>query len=181
MPNHQKIPRITLSITLLVLFSLSNPLPTKGVQGIKNYYIRLDHHFFSHKSARARVTMVPAENEFRAEIFSLVLIQGTIKADRQTGETAISALAKKQTLARVLQAHGLKSVQSLNQTTIVSYEGVIISPVDITIATYDPSLEGYAYTASVKFSALAFPDQWASLKTQYKIRQIINDFFLLFK
>ncbi len=125
--------------------------------------------------------MVPAENEFRAENFSLVLIEGTVKADRQTAKTAIAAMAQKETFARVLQAHGLKSVQAQGQVTTISYEGVIISPADITISTYAPTQGGYPFTAGVKFSALAFPDRWETLKLEYNIRQILNDFFLLFK
>ena len=121
--------------------------------------------------------MVPAENEFRAENFSLVLIEGVIQADRQTAETDIAVMAQKQTLARVLETHGLKSVQAKDQATTISYEGVIISPVDITITNYDPSVGGYPYTAGVKFSPLAFPDQWQALKYQYNIRQIFNGFF----
>jgi hypothetical protein len=181
MPNLLRTHNICPRLIVLLLLLLSNPLSAKDFHGIQAYYVRLDHHFTAHKSTQTRVTMVPAENEPRAENFSLVLVEGIVSGDRQTADTTLANMARKETFARILEIHGLKSVKTLNQETIVSYEGVILSPADIAISTYDPARSGYPYTASVKFSPLSFPDQWESLKRQYSIKQILNDFFLLFK
>lgn len=168
-------------LVAVIFFMLANPLPAKDFRGLDLYYVRLDQHYRAHRAIGARVTMVPAENEFRAANFSQVLVEGSVRADRQSGETTVANLVRKETFARILETHGLKSVKTLDQETVVSYEGVIISPADIAISSYDPKHNGYPYTARVQFSPLSFPDQWETLKRRYSVKQILNDFFLLFK
>ncbi len=82
---------------------------------------------------------------------------------------------------RILEQYGLRSTATLNLDTIISYEGVIHAPISLRIAPYDNALEGYPYLAEISFAPLAFPDQWESLKQQFKIKEILNDFILLFK
>ncbi|MDD9304242.1 MAG: hypothetical protein HUK40_18590 [Desulfobacter sp.] len=81
----------------------------------------------------------------------------------------------------ILEQHGLKSVTAHNLDTILSYEGMVCTPMNLQIGPYDKSLKGHPYTAQVQFAPIAFPDQWESLKQKLKIKKIFNDFILLFK
>lgn len=171
-------------IFISILWAILAPpsfMEAQTPSGITRYYVRLDHHFSSHRSVRTIVTMVPAENDYRSLPFSRILVDGMVKASPQSADTRVADLARKAIFSQILESHGLKSIQTLNQDTIVSYEGMIISPADIAISVYDPKKGGYLYTAGVEFSPLAFPDQWTSLQRRYHTKQILNDFFLLFK
>ena len=165
----------------LIMMMPPSVLWAKTVSGISKYHIRLDRHFSSHRSVKTIVTMVPAENDYRAAQFSLVLVDGIVKADRESAATRIAAMARKAVFTQILESRGLKSIQTLDKNTIVSYEGIIISPADIAISTYTPEKGGYLYTAGVKFSPLAFPDQWESRQRRYHAKKLLNDFFLLFE
>ena len=169
---------ILVSIIVLIL---SSSLYGGEFDGIATYYIRLDHSFTSQTFINDHVTMVPAENEFRGDHFSLVLMDGTLHGDPRTSPHRVEALVKKEIFTKVLLSQGLKSVYSLNQNTTVSYEGVVLCPINITIAAYENSLGGFPYTANIKFSPIAFPDKWDTLRQHYNIKKILNDFFLLFK
>jgi len=68
-----------------------------------------------------------------------------------------------------------------NNDTILSYEGVVITPMDISIMAYDAGRGGYGYRAKIQLSPIAFPDQWEDLKFKHRLKKIFHDFFMLFK
>ncbi len=125
--------------------------------------------------------MVPAENEFRAENFSPIPVSGLVLAGPQESNQTLDNLARKKAFKRLLEQHGLKSVKTHNQETIISYEGLISTPITLRISPYNADLTGYPYTAEIQFAPIAFPDQWDTLKTKFRIKQIFHDFILLFK
>lgn len=165
--------------SLAVLMSL-NPLYANSFQGISTYYIRYDVKFSNHKITDEKLTMVPAEKEYRAEIFSQVPVSHMISADLLESKQTLMTLAKKNAFIRLLQQNGLKSITTMNQDTIISYEAVVHTPVEVKIGPYGAAIGGYPYTAHIRFAPLAFPDQWESLRQKFKIKEIFDDFILLF-
>lgn len=153
----------------------------KEIQGIITYYVRLDHTYARNQSHHARITMVPAENEFRAENFSPIHVAGQIQASPQTSDQALEMIVKKNAFIQILENKGLCSVTTQNQETIVSYEGTIRTPMNIRIAGYDKTIGGFSYSARITFAPIAFPDQWDRLETRYRIKQLLDDFILFFK
>ena len=168
-------------ISFLLLVIIPSFLAAKDIEGITTYYIRLDIKSSAHRITGSKLTMVPAENDFRGENFSRFPISHHIMASPQESNQKLENLAKQNALTRVLEDHGLKSTETLNMDTIISYEGIIHTPVSLRIAPYDKTLEGFPYLAEISFAPLAFPDQWESLKQQFKIKEILSDFIMLFK
>ncbi len=164
----------------MVLLPASS-LSAKGTQGITNYYIRLDIKSSAHRITNSKLTMVPAENDYRQENFSRFPVSHLVMATPQESNQILENLAKRNAFMRILEHHGLKSTESLNHETILSYEGMIQTPISLRIGPYDNALGAFPYMAEIQFAPLAFPDQWKSLKDQFKIKEIFNDFILLFK
>jgi hypothetical protein len=153
----------------------------KASEGIDHYYIRYDFKSTRNQITDARLTMVPADNGFRAENFSLSQISGVISSHGQEPKQAMEKRVKESALKNLLENKGLKSIKARNHDTIVSYEGVIITPMDISILAYDTGRGGYGYTARIQFSPIAFPDQWERLEFKHKIKDFFHDFFMFFK
>jgi len=169
-------------ITAILLLSAGvNPLYAKPFYGITTYYIRFDMKSSNHKISQDRLTMVPAENDYRPEIFSRVFVSHVLAAGPWKSNHLLEKLVKRQAFIRILEQKGLKSVHTMNNNTLISYEGMVVTPVDMQIGPYDENLGGYPYTAHIDFAPLAFPDEWESLRQKFKIKEILNDFFLLFK
>lgn len=164
-----------LSITIAFTPSIA-----KGFQGIQTYYIRFDLMASKHKISNGRLTMVPAERDFRPENFSQVPVTGLVTASTQESSQTIEFMVKKKSFIKILEQKGLKSVSTMNHDTIISYEGMVLTPVAIQISPYDNTLKGYPYSAQVLFAPLAFPDQWAAQKQKFQIKEILNNFFLFF-
>ncbi|WP_153307572.1 hypothetical protein [Desulfospira joergensenii] len=123
--------------------------------------------------------MVPAEDEFRAENFSLCTISGSLSARPGEIKPMMEKRAREQVLKSVLREKGLKSVKALNYDTIVSYEGVVMVPILLeTIKAKDQEIE---FRAAIRFSPLAFPDRWKALESKHRMKQAVQDFLLLFK
>lgn len=165
----------------LLCFTVLIYSPAKGLEGIDTYYLRLDLKSSSHRITRTQLTMVPAENEFRAEKFSLIPVSGLVLAGPQESNQTLDNLAKRKAFKRLLEQHGLKSVKTHNQDTIISYEGLITTPITLKISPYNAEFSSYPYAAEIQFTPIAFPDQWDTLKTKFRIKQIFHDFILLFK
>ena len=125
--------------------------------------------------------MIPAEREYRRENFSPVSVPGLITTSAQSSKQEIENRAKKTALIQILEQKGLKSVTTRNSDTILSYEGMVFTPVSLKIAPYDSNKNGYPFIADVYFASMAFPDQWESLQYQFKVKRIFEDFILLFK
>ena len=170
----------TITCVTLVINS-GNPLSAKGSREISTYYIRLDIKSTNHRITGSKLTMVPAEREFRRENFSPISISRLVTTDQQASRQYIENQAKKNALIQILEQNGLKTITTMNQDTIISYEGVVLTPISLKIAPYTHEQNGYPYIANVYFASLAFPDQWKSLQYQFKVKKIFEDFILLFK
>lgn len=165
----------------LLVYTQLNPLYANNFQGITTYYIRYDVKYSNHKITTNRLTMVPAKNDYRPEKFSRSIVSHVIRTGPQESLQSLETLAKKNAFIQRLVQKGLKSINTMNLDTIISYEGMVLTPVNIWIGPYDLKLKGYPYTAQINFAPLAFPDKWESFRQQFKIKEILNDFFLLFQ
>lgn len=165
---------------LLVLIFLK-PLAAGPLEGIVIYYIRFDLKSSSQRITDGKLTMVPAHQDFRAANFSYFPISGIIQALPQEAAHIIEVKAKQNAFIQLLEQKGLKSVTTVNYETIISYEGCVQVPVALFISPYDNKNKGFPYTARVFFSPLSFPDQWESLRRRFKIKELIENFFLFFR
>jgi len=157
------------------------PLISGDLQGISTYHIRFDLKSSSQRITDGKLTMVPAQGEFRAENFSYLPVSGIIPALPQEAAQTIESKAKQNAFIQLLEQRGLKSVKALNGDTIISYQGCVQMPVILFIAPYDGKNKGFPYTAQVLFSPLSFPDQWESLRRRFKIKKLIDNFFGFFQ
>ncbi len=165
---------------IFVLICLK-PLAAGPLKEITTYYIRFDLKSSSQRITDGKLTMVPAHEEFRAANFSYFPISGIIPALPQEMAQIIEAKAKQNAFIQLLEQKGLKSVTTLNYDTIISYEGCVQMPVALFISPYDDKNKGFPYTARVLFSPLSFPDQWESLRRRFKIKKLLDNFFLFFQ
>ncbi|MCP4722346.1 MAG: hypothetical protein GY860_23040 [Desulfobacteraceae bacterium] len=115
------------------------------------------------------------------EDFSSFSVGGVIDMTSAVSKNDLAKQAKISALKQILEKRGLKSVKTHNWETIISYEGIIITPVSQSILAYDDDLGGYGYTARIQFAPIAFPDQWETLKMKHRIKEIFHDFLLFFK
>ncbi len=181
MPFFFKNQILFLAMLILLYSTFGIHSPARASEGIDRYYIRYDIKSGNNKITDARLTMVPANNDFRAEKFSPSQVSNIISADPGESKQTIDTHAKENALKHVLEQKGLKSVKTHNHETIISYEGMIVTPIALSVLAYDDDLGGYGYTARIQFAPIAFPDQWETLKMKYKIKALFHDFLLLFK
>ena len=165
---------------LLILISLK-PAGADHLGPISKYYIRFDLKSSNQRITDGKLTMVPAHEEFRAAKFSYFPISGIIQALPQEADQTIEAKVKQNAFIQLLEQQGLKSVRTLDHDTIVSYEGCVQIPVSLFISPYDDKNKGFPYTARILFSPLSFPDQWESLRRQFKIKKLLDNFFFFFQ
>lgn len=165
---------------VLVLVCLK-PLVAEGLNEISTYYIRFDFQSSSHRVTDGKLTMVPAHEAFRAANFSYFPISGFIPSLPQEAAQATEAKIKQKAFIQVLEQKGLKSVKTFNHDTIVSYEGCVQLPIALYISPYDHENKGFSYSGRILFSPLSFPDQWESLHRRFKIKKLLDNFFLFFQ
>ncbi len=176
----KKNTRLFTASLILVLICLQ-PLVAEDLNDISTYYIRFDIKSSSHRITEGKLTMVPAHGAFRAANFSYFPISGIIKALPQEANQTIEAKIKQNAFMQLLEQKGLKSVKTFNNDTIVSYEGCVQLPIALYISSYDVENKGFPYSAKILFSPLSFPDQWESLHRRFKIKKLLDNFFLFFK
>ena len=167
------------ALTIVLLFTSSVLLPGYAYEGISSYYLRYDIQSHKNQLKEERLIMVPVEDEFRAENFSLCTISGTLSARPGELKPMIEKRVREQTLKSVLREKGLKSVKATNYDTIVSYEGVVMVPIQLEMMNVGK--QEIHFRAGIQFSPLAFPDRWETLQSKHRMKQAIQDFFLLFK
>ncbi len=165
-------------IVVLLFFITSQSL---SYEGIETYYIRYDIKSSKNKTTNDNLVMIPAMNEFRTKSFSLKSISGTISADPDGSNKSIDDRVQHHALKTLLVHNGLKSVSSKDLDTVLSYEGVIITPLKIINKTYIEYENQYKYDAQIEFSPIAFPNEWEKLHMKNKIKNLFSDFFELFK
>ncbi len=143
------------------------------------YYLRYDVQSINHKLTDEKLTMIPAENDFRAENFSHHLFSGSMSPRPGESTLTFKKRTRERVLKSVLKDKGLKSVYTANYNTIVSYEGVVKVPIQLKVQKGDH--ETVEFTADIYFSPLAFPDRWKGLETKNKLNQTVHDILQLFK
>lgn len=181
MPDNHTPPLVCtwVLISLMVIMTVITAAPAS--EGIETYYIRYDVKSSRNKIVHDNLLMIPAKNDFRAEKFSQVTAAGVISAAPGDATPAIDRQIREDALKTVLVTHGLKSVKAKDHDTVVSYEGVMMTPLNILKTSYHEDLDRYAYEVQVVFCPIAFPDQWERLHMKHKIKAFVNDFFELFK
>ena len=166
--------------------------------GLDTWYVRYDIKYADNRITDENLLMVPAENEFRMEKFSQASIAGVISMTSGESKIHLFSRARDQALKHLLKNRGLISVTAENRVTIVSYEGVVRTPVQIVpepeavpkpgaVPEQEPDPVSrkdalvFSYTATTVFAPLAFPDQWENLKTRAYIKEKIDAFFQLLR
>ncbi|MCP4020199.1 MAG: hypothetical protein GY729_00010 [Desulfobacteraceae bacterium] len=152
-----------------------------GQEGLKHYYLRYDVKSSKHKIANSNLVMVPAKNEFRAVKFELITLSGVIFLTPGESKNSIIQSAKEHALKTILEQKGLKSVKTKDMDTVVSYEGAIITPINIVEKKYDKREQSFYFDATFDFCPIAFPDQWESLGFQHRVKKAFQGFFSLFR
>jgi hypothetical protein len=56
-----------------------------------------------------------------------------------------------------------------------------MTPLTLKKNTYLEERNEYAYEVRVDFCPIAFPDRWEKLNMKHRIKEMVNDFFQLFK
>ncbi len=163
-------------LTICVLISATYP-----DEGIDRYYIKYDIKSSKNIVMNDNLLMIPAKNDFRAEKFSRISVSGVLSAALGESNESAQKRIKENALKHILLNNGLKSVKTKDYDTVVSYEGMIITPLTLIKNTYNEERNGYLYEVRVEFSPIAFPDRWETLNMKYKIKEFFYDFFQLFK
>lgn len=163
----------------LIVFIHTTPV-IYAYEGIETFYIRYDVKSSKNTIVDAALLMIPAKDEFRAEKFSQITITGVISSHPAGGRVINDKTVREDALKTILAKNGLKSIKTKDLDTIISYEGVIITPVNILNTIYNKDGDNYSYEVRVEFSPIAFPDKWKTLDMKYKIKKTIYEFFDLF-
>ena len=185
MPGFCKICIFRTLFFVLICCLLVQPCPVQANEEIRHYYVRYDIKSSGNKLVDSKLTMVPAENEFRAENFSRIAAKGAISAGpgSSSGTSSVDRLilsAKRDALKRVLRERGLKSVTSRDADTVVSYEGAVKTPVELTGHGYNRETGQFEASFQVVFSPTAFPDRWEELEFKDRVKKLFSDFLQLF-
>ena len=171
---------VTLLLVPIVMF-INSSITIHAYEGIETYYIRYDVKSSKNKIMGDDLLMIPAKNDFRAENFSQISTTGVISAAPGESKISVEKRIKNNSLKAILVDNGLKSVKVKDVDTVISYEGVIITPLNILKNTYNEKKNIFLYEVQVEFSPIAFPDKWETLKIKDRIKEVFYDFFQLFK
>lgn len=174
--------RLIFFLTLLIpvawgVFFLPPGVGKACAQGIRQYYARYDLKSSRHRITDANLLMVPAENEFRAENFSYILTVIRISLTAGESDDVFVQKARERAIISTLETHGLKSVTAKDTDTVVSYEGAVITPVEILDTRCDTDQRTCVVSARVRFSPLSFPDQWERQNLGFRIKRFFKEFF----
>ena len=176
--NRQHIP-IALSVIIGIVLAAQITV-IHAYEGINTYYIRYDVKSSANRIIDDNLLMVPSKNDFRAENFSQISTKGVISSPPGEASASIDNRIRDNCLKAILVKNGLKSIHAKDLDTVVSYEGVIITPLNILKKTYHENQNTYTYEARVEFSPMAFPDKWKTLAIKHRAKQVLNNFFQLF-
>ncbi len=181
MPKNYKRRLLYVLIPFLFFIIISTSTSIQANEGISTYYIRYDVQSSRNKIINDNLLMIPAKNDFRAEKFSQFFTTGVISATPGEPEPLIDKRIKENSLKTILVESGLKSVKIKDNDTVISYEGIINTPLHIIQKTYNEAQNNFSYKVNVEFSPLAFPDRWETLHLKYKFKKMFSNFFELFK
>lgn len=182
MPKSLNKPFLLLFVSIILLFPIVlTPSSVSCNEGIELYYIRYDVKTSKHQIVDTNLIMIPSENEFRAEKFSIIQTYGAISATFNESENTLTKFAKENAIISLLRKNGLRSVKSKDYETVVSYEGAIKTPVIILEKGLVEKNSSYFVKIQTNFSPVAFPDKWENLKTKSQIKKFFSNFISLFK
>lgn len=181
MPENPKHPLPCALALMPLLVLILSVITASAYEGIETYYIKYDVKSSRNTIVNDNLVMVPAKNDFRAENFSQISTTGVISAAPGESKVSVDRRIRDNSLKTILVKYGLKSVNTKDYDTVVSYEGVIITPLNILKNTYNEEQNTYLYEAQIEFSPIAFPDKWGALDIKHKIKNIFQDFLQLFK
>lgn len=156
-------------------------LTASAYEGIKYYYVRYDVKASKNRILTDNLLMVPAQDDFRTENFSPVLVSGAISADQGETKPQIEQRIKEDSLKKLLMQQGLKSVEAKDHDTIISYEGAVTSPLNILSKEYNEDQNVFVYKIEIEFAPICFPDKWETYGVKNRIKRIFYDFFQLFQ
>ena len=182
MPESHNKPILSfLTKIILILFITFAPAVVSCSEGIELYYIRYDVKTSQYQIVDTNLIMIPSENEFRAEKFSIIQAYGAISATYNESENSLTKFAKENAIISLLRKNGLHSVVNKDYETVVSYEGVIKTPVIILEKGLVQENSSYFVKIQANFSPVAFPDKWENLKIKNQIKEFFSNFISLFK
>ena len=174
--------RLLLYLWCFILSTIWVFIPaTYPKEGIDTYYIKYDVKSSKNAVVDDNLLMVPSKNDFRAEKFSQISVSGVISASPGEPNETTQKRIKENALKNILVNNGLKSIKTKDYDTVISYEGVIMTPLTLIKNTYNEAQNGYMYEVRVDFCPLAFPDRWETLSMKHKLKSMVYDFFQLFK
>ena len=132
------------------------------------------------------MSMVPAEQDYRAETFRCFTITGR---SENNPERDPASAASDNALTTLLMRHGLKSVSSkkrlLNRVavdrTVMSYEGMIRYPYEVIHEGYVKEEGIYEIKMKIWFSPVAFPDRWSYLYLKQRIKNVLKEWASFFR
>ncbi len=177
--NYNRYLFYTLPMVILIILT-AYLHKIQAYEGIAVYYIRYDVKSSKNRISSDNLLMIPAENEFRSEKFSYIITTGVISARSNENNFSVDEKIRDDALKTVLKNNGLKSVESRDLDTVISYEGMIMTPVKIIKNNYSEKLDNYSYEAGVEFAPIAFPDRWETLHMKYRFKRAVNNFLELF-
>ena len=180
--NYKKYFLYTLPMAMLAFWiaSIHTTPAIQAYEGIETFYVRYDIKSSKNKIADSSLLMIPGKNEFRAEKFSQIIVSGVISADSKLNQISVEKMVREDSLKSILVKNGLQSVKTKDFDTVISYEGVIITPVKILKTVYNEKQNNYSYEVQVEFSPIAFPDKWETLNMKYRLKKILHNFLELF-
>ena len=146
-------------------------------QGIRHYYIRYDLKSSKYRITDVNLLMIPSENEFRTEKFSYILTVNRISLTPGESAEDFNQKAKQAAIKSVLEKHGLKSVKTKDTDTVISYEGAIITPIQIIEKNCDTEASTCIVKSRLMFSPISFPDQWKKQKVTFRIKTFFKELF----
>ena len=148
------------------------------------YYVKLEVKSKNTQFSGSNLQFAPAIDEFKADDFNTVLVTGVTDETENTYSNALD-----NAISEVLLKYGLQSVKTVSdnlnsearEEIIVKYEGMVSLPVTVlrTWEHMDGETHVLAYDLKIKFSPIAYPDEWSYLYYKKEMIDNVKDFFSL--
>ncbi|GAB6094150.1 hypothetical protein JCM14469_04020 [Desulfatiferula olefinivorans] len=148
-------------------------------------YVRLDIKTVNGLETENKLLMQPATEDFRMTSFSTFNIQG--RSARDADPDALSS-AKHDAFKHLLRASGTRSIRNrnlsregaLHDESILSYEGYIKTPYQISYQGIDAETGLYAVDMQLSFAPLAYPERWGFHYLKKKLYETIKNMVSVF-
>ena len=169
---------------LLFYAILMSPSPARAAN--LNYYVRAEVMSANGIIVNTDLIMVPARKEFRTAKFQTIIVGGNAPTGSQPD--CLTA-ARHNAIVILLMQNGLKSIYSrqythnskLQTVVVMRYEGVVRQPLEILDSRYQPDGSGCSANWSMRYSPIAFPDQWRLLYLRHKFNDYSDAVISLFQ